>query len=119
MQQRLYVGNLSYDAKEEELRTLFSKYGTVQSVSLISDRRTGRSKGFAFVEMSTGEESQKALELNGTDFMGRALQIAEARPQEPRQAGGHGGSRGPSFGRGGERRHGGGPSRHRGGFDRR
>ena len=87
MQPKLYVGNLSYNAKDEDLKNLFAKYGTVQSVNIISDRFTGRSKGFAFVEMSSGEEAQKALELNGSDFLGRNVTVSEARPQEPRSEG--------------------------------
>lgn len=87
MEQRLYIGNLSYNAKEEELKNLFAQYGTVQSVSVITDKMTGRSKGFAFVEMATPDEAQKALSLNGTDFMGRNITVAEARPKEPRREG--------------------------------
>lgn len=82
MQPKLYVGNLSYNAKEEDLTNLFAKFGTVQSVNIITDRFTGRSKGFAFVEMSSGEEAQKALEINGTDFLGRSITVSEARPKE-------------------------------------
>src|SRR3989338_2415870 len=87
MQIKLYVGNLSYNVKEEELRDLFAKYGSVQSVSVISDKFTGRSKGFAFVEMSTSDEAEKALALNGTDFLGRNITVSEARPKEPREEG--------------------------------
>lgn len=90
---KLYVGNLSYNCKDSDLQDLFSKYGSVKSVSIINDRLTGRSKGFAFVEMTTGEDAQKALELNGQDFLGRKLTVAEARPQEPRTGGGGGGMR--------------------------
>jgi RNA recognition motif-containing protein len=100
MQAKLYVGNLSYDAGEEDIKSLFAKYGNVQTVSVISDRRTGRSKGFAFVEMSSSDEAQKAMELNGTDFMGRNLQIAEARPMEKRERS-HSSPRGGGFGGGG------------------
>lgn len=88
MQIKLYVGNLSYDAKDEDLKNLFAKYGNVQSASVITDRFTGRSKGFAFVEMSSSEEAQKALELNGTEFLGRNITVSEARPKEPRSEGG-------------------------------
>lgn len=87
MQPKLYVGNLSYDAKDSDLQNLFSKYGNVQSVSIISDRFTGRSKGFAFVEMASGEEAEKALALNGTDFLGRNITVSEARPKESRPEG--------------------------------
>jgi RNA recognition motif-containing protein len=85
MQPKLYVGNLSYNAKEEDLRSLFSKYGNVNSVSIISDKFTGRSKGFAFVEMASGEEAEKALELNDQEFLGRKLNVSEARPPQPRE----------------------------------
>ena len=102
MQAKLYVGNLSYNATEEDLRTLFAKYGAVQTAEVIKDRYTGQSKGFAFVEMSTGEEAQKALELNGSDFLGRNINVSEARPQERRPGGGSGGNRGN---RGGGPRH--------------
>ena len=102
MQAKLYVGNLSYNATDEDLRNLFSKFGAIQSVEIIKDRYTGQSKGFGFVEMSTSEEAQKALELNGTDFLGRNINVSEARPQERRPGGG-----------GGERR--GGQNRKRGG----
>ena len=94
MQPKLYVGNLNYNTKEEDLRNLFTKYGSVQSVNIISDRYTGRSKGFAFVEMSSGEEAQKALELNGSEFLGRNITVSEARPQEPRSEGRKGGGGG-------------------------
>lgn len=82
MQPKLYVGNLSYDAKDSDLQNLFSKYGNVQSATIISDRFTGRSKGFGFVEMASGEEAEKALALNGTDFLGRNITVSEARPKE-------------------------------------
>ena len=97
MQPKLYVGNLSYNAREEDLRTLFEKYGSIQSVNIITDKFSGRSKGFAFVEMSSGEEAQKALELNGSEFLGRKITVSEARPPErrsdpkPRRSGGGGG----------------------------
>lgn len=84
MEIRLYVGNLSYNARDEDLKNLFSKYGSVQSVNVITDRLTGRSKGFAFVQMSSPEEAQKALELNGSSFLGRTLRVSEAKPRETR-----------------------------------
>lgn len=84
MQTKLYVGNLSYQASQEEIRNYFSKYGTVQAVNLITDRATGQPKGFGFVEMSNAGEAEKALELNGTEFLGRKIVVSEARPQEPR-----------------------------------
>lgn len=105
MQTKLYVGNLSYNAGEEELKSLFAKYGTVQNIEIIKDRYTGQSKGFAFVEMSTSEEAQKALELNGTPFLERNLNISEARPQENRGdarrgGGGYSGQKRGGFGGG-------------------
>ena len=95
MQSKLYVGNLSYQVTQEELSSHFAKYGTVQSVNLITDRSTGQSKGFGFVEMSNADEAQKALELNGTEFLGRKIVVSEARPQEPRSGGNRGGGGGP------------------------
>jgi len=109
MQAKLYVGNLSYNVTEEELRDLFSKFGTIQNAEVIKDRYTGQSKGFAFVEMSTSEEAQKALELNGSDFLGRNINVSEARPQERRPGGGGGG--GFRGGSGGGRHSGGGQRR--------
>ena len=114
MQTKLYVGNLSYNAKEEDIKDLFGKYGSVQSVSLITDKYSGQSKGFGFVEMSKSEEAEKALELNGTEFLGRNINVSEARPQEdrPKRSGGGGGRPGGGFKRGGG---GGGFNRDRGG----
>jgi cold-inducible RNA-binding protein len=97
MENKLYVGNLSYNAKEEDLRNLFSKFGNIQNVSIIIDRFSGQSKGFAFVQMASGDEAQKALELNGSEFLGRNLTVAEARPQEKRSAGGNNNKRGNGF----------------------
>jgi RNA recognition motif-containing protein len=91
MENKLYVGNLPYAAKEEDIKAYFSKAGTVTSVALITDRATGRAKGFGFVEMSTAEEAQKAISMfNGQDFMGRALTVNVAKPREdkPRNFGG-------------------------------
>lgn len=87
MIKRLYVGNLNYQTNEEELKDLFSKFGEVQSVSLIKDKYTGKSKGFGFVEMSEISDAQKAIALHGTGFMGRNLTVAEAKPQEKRTKG--------------------------------
>lgn len=85
MAKKLYVGGLPYSATEDALRDLFSQAGTVESASIITDRASGRSKGFGFVEMSTEEEAQKAIEtLNGKDFEGRNITVNEARPQEAR-----------------------------------
>jgi len=81
----LYVGNLPYQLTVDELRDHFATVGNVANVSVISDRNTGRSKGFGFVEMASPEEAQKAIdELNGKDFKGRPLRINEARPREER-----------------------------------
>ncbi len=92
METKLYVGNLSYSTSEDEIRTLFERAGTVQSVTLIRDRETGRSKGFAFVEMGTQEEAQKAIGLfNGTRLEDRQLTVSVARPREERPGGGRGG----------------------------
>ena len=92
---KLYVGSLPYSTNEQELNQLFSQYGTVQSAKVITDRYTGQSRGFGFVEMSTGEEAQKAIAaLNGSNMGGRTLVVNEARPQEKRPYGGGGGGGG-------------------------
>ena len=81
----LYVGNLSYEMSEENLRNEFAEYGEVQSAKIITDRDTGRSRGFGFVEMNSDGEGKKAMEaLNGKDFEGRELIVNEARPREER-----------------------------------
>ena len=81
----LYVGNLSYEMSEENLRNEFAEYGEVKSVKIITDRDTGRSRGFGFVEMNSDGEGKKAMEaLNGKDFEGRELIVNEARPREER-----------------------------------
>ena len=86
---KLYVGNLPYSANQQTLQDTFSKCGTVESINLISDRDTGRSKGFAFVEMSSTAEAQKAIqEINGTSLDGREIKVNEAKPQEKRSGGG-------------------------------
>ncbi|MCZ7548067.1 MAG: RNA-binding protein [Anaerolineales bacterium] len=96
MESKLYVGNLPYSATEEELKSLFEQAGTVTSVAVIKDRESGRSKGFAFVEMSTAEEAQKAISmLTGHMLGGRDLRVSIARPREE---GGGGGRGGRSFG---------------------
>ena len=85
MENKLYVGNLPYAASEEDIKTQFSKAGTVTSVALIIDRASGRAKGFGFVELSTDEEAQKAISMfNGQDFMGRSITVNVARPREER-----------------------------------
>ena len=86
---KLYVGNLSFRTTSEELREAFSAVGTVESASVIEDRETGRSRGFAFVEMSTPEEAAAAIEqFNGKDFGGRNLTVNEAKPRADRGGGG-------------------------------
>ncbi len=95
MEVKLYVGNLSYSTSEEDLRTLFAQAGTVASVALIKDRDTGQSKGFAFVEMSTQAEAQKAIsQFNAQTFKDRPLTVNIARPREERTGGGYGDRRG-------------------------
>ena len=102
---RLYVGNLPYSINDDTLRSLFESYGQVESARVISDRDTGASKGFGFVEMPNSD-AQKAIEgLNGRDYNGRALRIDEARPQEARTGGGGGGGRGGYGGGGGRNRY--------------
>ena len=104
MGKRLYVGNLSYNMDSSELEQLFAQHGTVTSAEVIQDRMTGRSKGFAFVEMGTDEEAQAAIAaLNGQQHDGRALTVNEAKPREdrPRGGGGGGGGRGGYGGGGG------------------
>jgi RNA recognition motif-containing protein len=108
MGKKLYIGNLPFSATEDELTKSFAEFGTVASVKIITDRDTGRSKGFAFVEMGTDEEANEAMnKLNGQDLDGRALNISEARPQAPRESRGGGGG-GFGGGGGGPRRGGGG-----------
>lgn len=93
---KLYVGSLPYSVTEGQLTELFAAYGNVESARVISDRFTGQSKGFGFIEMTTSQEAQKAIEgLNGTQFQGRTIIVNEARPQEKRASGGGaGGNRG-------------------------
>ena len=110
----IYVGNLSFDASEDDVRGLFTPFGQVSTVSLIKDKFTGQSRGFAFVEMSNMAEGQKAIQgLNGKDFKGRALTVNAARPREERPAGG--GGRSGGYGGGGGRSGGGGYGDRRGG----
>src|SRR5689334_5248021 len=104
MGKKLYVGNLSYGVDSSALEQLFSAHGTVQSAEVISDRDTGRSKGFGFVEMGSDQEAQAAIAaLNGQQHEGRALTVNEAKPREdrPRGGGGGGGGRGGYGGGGG------------------
>lgn len=108
----IYVGNLSHQTTEDELREAFEAFGQVESANLIKDRYSGESRGFGFVEMPSKEEAEKALEeMNGKDLMGRALNVSEARP---RREGGGGGGGGRGRGGGGGGRGGGGGGR--GGF---
>jgi RNA recognition motif-containing protein len=90
---KLYVGNLPFTATEDSVRALFAPHGTVEKISLISDRETGRPRGFGFVEMSNADASRAMQALNGQDFDGRELKINEA--QDRAGGGGNGGSRGP------------------------
>src|SRR5205814_3461406 len=102
MGSKLYVGNLSYNTTSSDLEQLFAQHGTVQSAEVISDRETGRSKGFGFVQMGSDEEAQAAIAaLNGQEHDGRPLTVNEAKPREDRPRGGGGGGGGRSFGGGG------------------
>ncbi len=95
MNKKLYVGGLPYALTEDKLQEIFSAHGTVESARVITDRFTGRSRGFGFVEMSSEEEAQTAIDsLNGSDLDGRSLTVNEARPQENRGDGGGGGGGG-------------------------
>ncbi len=99
MTTKLYVGNLSYDTTEDDLREMFAQAGTVESVALPVDRDTGRPRGFGFVEMSSAEEARKAISmLDGQTVRERQIKVNEAKPQAPRGGGqgGYGGSRGRS-----------------------
>ncbi len=112
MSNKLYVGGLPYSVTEGRLEEIFSEHGSVQSARVISDKFTGQSRGFGFVEMASDEEAKKAIEaLNGKELDGRTLVVNEARPQERRQGGGGdrdrdrggGGGGGGRYGRGGGR----------------
>lgn len=95
----IFVGNLDFAANDTSVRALFERYGTVDKVHLVTDRDTGRARGFGFVEMPDSEQADQAIAaLNGADFEGRALNVNEARPKP---AGGGGGGRGPRGGGGG------------------
>jgi len=99
---RIYVGNFGFETSEQELREAFEAHGQVQEVSMIQDRDTGRSKGFAFVEMPTSAEAQAAIgALNGKEFAGRTITVNEARPRAERSFGGGGGGYGDRSGGGG------------------
>ena len=95
MAKRLYVGNLGYSVTSEELQELFEQYGPVRSAQVLSDRETGRSRGFGFVEMDADADADAAIEhLDGNDHQGRRLNVNEARPRTPGGGGGGGGGRG-------------------------
>lgn len=100
----IYVGNLAFNAADDDLRSAFEQYGEVTSVNIIMDRETGRSRGFAFVEMADGEHAKEAIEnLDGAQICGRAVKVNEARPRPPRSGGGGGGGGRYGGGRGGDR----------------
>jgi len=105
MSTKLYVGNLAFQTTSEELQSLFAQAGTVESASVVEDRMTGRSRGFAFVEMSSADEANAAIEqFNGKEVGGRALKVNEAKPRENRGGGGRGfGGNGNRGGFGGNR----------------
>jgi len=110
MEYKLYVGNLSYSTTEADLQTLFAQAGAVKSVALIKDRDSGRSKGFAFIEMENQQDMQNAISMfNSKDFQDRALSVSIARPREERGGGGFGGGYSKDRGRdkrsGGQRRY--------------
>jgi RNA recognition motif-containing protein len=116
MGKRLYVGNLSYRVSSSDLELMFNQFGKVESAEVVSDRETGRSKGFGFVEMGSEEDAQAAIAaLSGKEHEGRALTVNEAKPREPRSGGGGGGGRG-GYGGGGGGGYGGGGG---GGYNRR
>jgi len=113
----IFVGNLNFNTSEDDLRQLFEPFGQVDRVSILTDRDTGRSRGFGFVEMASDEDGEKAISaLNGTQSGGRTLNVNEARPKAERGGGGFGGGRdhGGHGGRGGDR-----GGRDRGGRERR
>jgi RNA recognition motif-containing protein len=106
MAKNIYVGNLTWECTADDLLALFQEHGSVSRAQVITDRETGRSRGFGFVEMDNDAEAQKAIEaLNGTDYHGRPLTVNEARPREERSGGGH---RGGGYGGGGRGGYGGG-----------
>lgn len=108
MSKKLYVGNLPFSVTDDSLHQKFAEIGGVESAKIVTDRETGRSKGFGFVEMASEDEANKAIDgLNGKDFLGRNMSVALAKPQAPRDSrgprsgGGFGGGRGPRSGGGG------------------
>ena len=95
MEKKLYVGNISFQATEDDLRELFAKSGEVESVKMITDQFTGKPKGFGFVEMATEEDAKNAITaLNGKTFKDRPITVAEAKPQQPREKRSFGGGKG-------------------------
>lgn len=121
MGKKLYCGNLSYNVKSSDLEQMFAEFGAVRSAQVVTDRDTGRSKGFGFVEMENSDDADAAVnELNGKEYDGRKLTVNEAKPREPRSGGGgygggggggYGGGRGGGGGGGGSRGGGGGGGR--------
>ena len=110
----IFVGNLDFNTSEDELRNLFTTYGQVDRVSIMTDRDTGRSRGFGFVEMTNAEDGEKAIAaINGTQINGRTLNVNEARPKAERAGGGGRDRGGPGGGRGGRGGGGGGGGRNR------
>ena len=106
MSMKLYVGNLAFQTTEDDLQELFSQAGAVESVSIVADRDTGRSRGFGFVEMASRAEGEAAInQFNGVEINGRSLTVNEARPREGRGGGGRGGGRGGGYGGGGRSRY--------------
>jgi cold-inducible RNA-binding protein len=106
MGKKLYVGNLPFSATDEALQEIFSQAGNVQSAKIITDRGTGRSKGFGFVEMSSDQEASDAIQkFNGAEYGGRNMTVAEARPMAPREDRGGGGGRRGAGGGGGRGRY--------------
>ena len=106
MGKKLYIGNLPFSATDGDLQSIFSQAGTVESAKVITDRDSGRSKGFGFVEMGSDAEALDAIsKFNGADYNGRPMTVSEARPMAPREGGGGGGGRGGfgGGGRGGDR----------------
>ena len=109
MSMKLYVGNLSFNTTNQDLNDLFGAIGTVESTNIIEDRETGRSRGFAFVEMSSKADGENAIaQLNGKEVDGRELKVNEAKPQENRGGGGRGGYGGGRSGGGNRGGYGGG-----------
>ena len=107
MSKKLYVGNLPFSSTEDSLREAFARFGTVESVNIITDRDTGQSKGFGFIELSSKQEAAEAIgKMNSAEMDGRTLKVSEALPQAPRDGGGArrgfgGGGRGGGYGGGG------------------